>query len=203
MPDNDPIRDIERRAWTLYFEDGLWDIFLGLTFLGGGLRSLTDNLWCYLLVAAGVLVFILGKLLVTAPRVGQIKYGPRRKARLNAVRVAGLAAMIFTAVILVMIVAGADVDRNVVGWIFVFVVSGVFLLMAYFMDFNRLYGYTVLIAAFMVITEIRGDPMAARAQIVAGLVPLTVGTILFARFLRDHPVVHQNAITEDGNHGRT
>ena len=97
----------------------------------------------------------------------------------------------------------ADVDRNVVGWIFVFVVSGVFLLMAYFMDFNRLYGYTVLIAAFMVITEIRGDPMAARAQIVAGLVPLTVGTILFARFLRDHPVVHQNAITEDGNHGRT
>ena len=44
------LHHVERRAWRLYFQDGLWDIFLGLLFLGTGLRALTGNLWFYLLV---------------------------------------------------------------------------------------------------------------------------------------------------------
>ena len=30
------LHHVERRAWRLYFQDGLWDIFLGLLFLGWG-----------------------------------------------------------------------------------------------------------------------------------------------------------------------
>ena len=197
------LQDVERRAWTLYFQDGLWDIFFGLLFLGGGLRALTGNLWYYLLVAAGVLVLILGKRWITLPRLGQINYSQKRKARTNVVRIVALAAMIFTAVVFVIGVNSAETSDFPVGWVFVFMVPGVLILMAYMMDFKRLYGYAVLVAGFMVITELYGDPMAAWAQIFAGLVPLTVGIILLVRFLREFPVVDEEALAEGANNGQS
>ena len=197
------LRDVERRAWTLYFQDGLWDIFFGLLFLGGGLRALTDNLWFYLLVAAGVLVLILGKRWITLPRLGQINYGPQRQARLNVVRLVGFAVMVYTAVVLAMILSGADLSGIPVGWIFVFLVPGVFIIMAYMMDFTRLYGYAILIAAFMVISEMYSYPTDAWAQIVAGLVPLMVGIVLLVRFLRSYPVVDEEMLAKGGENGRS
>jgi len=201
MSEMNPLRAVERRAWTLNFQDGLWDIFLGLLFLGGGLRGLTDSLWCYLLVAAGVLTFLVGKPYVTLPRIGRINFGPRRKARMSIVRVAVVAAFICTTAIFFMVVANQGVRSDYLGWFFVFLVTCVFLLMALLMDFNRLYGYTVLIAAFMVITEVYGRPMGDWAQILAGLVPLIIGAILFGRFLHRYPAGNREAVAESMNNG--
>jgi hypothetical protein len=194
MTDMPNLQVVERRAWTLYFQDGLWDIFLGLLFLGGGLRSLTGNRWFYLLIAAGVLALILGKRWITVPRLGQINFSPQRKARQNVLRVAIFAVVLLTAALALWTALPA-------GWIFVVLVPGIFLLMAYMMDFKRLYFYSVLIAAFMVITEVYGDPLAAWAQIVAGLVPLTVGLVLLVRFLRHYPVLDEASLLETGNNG--
>jgi hypothetical protein len=197
------LRDVERRAWTLYYQDGLWDIFFGLLFLGGGLRSLTDNLWFYLLVAAGILVFILGKHWITLPRLGQIQFSAQRKARTKVVRIVALGAMIVTAVIFILIVTGSDLSGLPLNWLFVIMVPGVFLLMATMMDFTRLYGYAVLVAVFTVLGEFVGNPAAAWAQIVAGLVPLAVGIVLLARFLRRYPIVDEAALAEGGDNGRS
>ena len=197
------LRDVERRAWTLCYQDGLWDIFFGLLFLGGGLRALTDNLWFYLLVAAGILVFILGKRWITLPRLGQIQFSAQRKARTAVVRIVALGAMIVTAVIFILILMGVDLSRLPLSWLFVIMVPGIFLLMAYMMDFTRLYGYTVLIAVFTVLGEFVGDPVAAWAQIVAGLVPLAVGIVLLVRFLRMHPAADESALAEGADNGRS
>jgi len=197
------LRDVERRAWTLYFQDGLWDIFFGLLFLGGGLRALTDNLWFYLLVAAGILVFILGKRWITLPRLGQIHFSPGRKARTKVVRIVALGAMIVTAVIFILIVTGSDLSGLPLSWLFVIMVPGVFLLMAYMMDFTRLYGYAVLVAVFTVLGEFVGDPAAAWAQIIAGLVPLTVGSFFLIRFLRTYPAVDESTLAEGVDNGRS
>ena len=202
MSETNALQDIERRAWTFNHQDGLWDIFLGLVFLGCGLRGLSDSLWFYLLVAAAVLALLVGKRFVTLPRIGLINFGSRRKARINIVRVAVLAAVIFTAgVITMMAVTSNGISGDFLGWIFVLLVPGVFLLMAYLLDFNRLYGYTVPIAGFMVFAEFFGDPTGAWAQIVAGFIPLTVGTVLFGRFLRDYPIVDHETQTESRTNG--
>ena len=197
------LRDVERRAWTLYYQDGLWDIFFGLLFLGGGLRSLTDNFWFYLLVAAGILVFILGKHWITLPRLGQIQFSAQRKARTKVVRIVALGAMIVTAVIFILIVTGSDLSGLPLNWLFVIMVPSVFLLMATMMDFTRLYGYAVLVAVFTVLGEFVGNPAAAWAQIIAGLVPLAVGIVLLARFLRRYPIVDEAALAEGGDNGRS
>jgi hypothetical protein len=197
------LRDVERRAWTLYFQDGLWDIFFGLLFLGGGLRALTGNRWFYLLVLAGILVFILGKRLITLPRLGHIDFSPQRKARIKVVRVVALGVMIVTAVIFVLILMGVDLSSLPVSWIFVFMVPGIFLLMAYMMDFTRLYGYTLLVAVFTLLGEFVGDPAAAWAQIIAGMVPLAVGIFLLIRFLRTYPAVDESTLAEGADNGRS
>jgi hypothetical protein len=201
MPDTNNLQAVERRAWTLYFQDGLWDIFLGLLFLGGGLRALTGSLWFYLLVAAGILVFILGKRWLTLPRLGQIKFGPQRKARTNVVRIVVLGVMIITAVIYLLATIWGDMRGIPVGWLFVFMVPGVFLLMAYMMDFKRLYLYSVLVALFVVAGEFIGDPTAAWAQIMAGVIPLLVGLLLLVRFLRRYPAVDEETLAQGGGNG--
>jgi hypothetical protein len=203
MPYQTDLKAVERRAWTLTFQDGLWDIFFGLLFLGGGLRSLTDNLWFYLLVAAGVLILILGKRWITLPRLGQINFSPERKARQNVVRVVALVVLLFTAVIFVLAVSGADLSGVPVGWIFVILVPVVFLLMAYKLDMKRLYGYTILVAIFMIATELLDNPAAAWAQIFAGLIPLAVGTVLLVRFLRRYPVVDEEKLMAGGSNDRS
>ena len=55
--------------------------FLASYFWPAGLRTLTDSLWSYLLVAAGLLLFIYGRKMITLPRLGEIKFGPKRKTR--------------------------------------------------------------------------------------------------------------------------
>ena len=203
MSDMFNLRHVERRAWRLYFEDGLWDIFLGLLFLGGGLRSLTGNLWYYLLIAAGVLVVILGKRWITLPRLGQIQFSPQRQQRGNVVRIEALVVLLLTAVIFILLVMGVDLSGLPVSWLFVVMVPGIFLLMAYMLDFTRLYGYTVLVAIFTVLGEFVGNPQAAWAQIIAGLVPLAVGIVLLVRFLRRYPVVDEQALARGADNGRS
>jgi len=75
------LKEIERKAWMSYFEDGLWDIFMGLLMLTTGIRSLTDNVWFTLGIFAALLISVIGKKLITIPRIGRVKFGPARKVK--------------------------------------------------------------------------------------------------------------------------
>jgi hypothetical protein len=50
MSEKTNLKEIEKKAWASYFEDGLWDIFMDLLMLGMGLRTLTDNVWYTLVI---------------------------------------------------------------------------------------------------------------------------------------------------------
>ena len=80
-------KDLERRAWRSVFQDGLWDIALGIMFLGVGL-STTLGLgrgWTYLEYAAAMALSIalirIGKQRITLPRLGWVRFGPKAERR--------------------------------------------------------------------------------------------------------------------------
>lgn len=192
------LKEIQRKAWTSYFQDGLWDIFFGLLMLTMGIRALTDNVWFTFVIGAAVLVALLGKKLITIPRVGRVKFGPARKVKQKKLMAVVGISVVATLVLLLLALSGLDLLTTGVRA----AIQGVgfallFGLMAYFMDFGRLYAYGLLFAIGMVLWELLGDPIGPIAFCVSGSVALLIGLVMLVRFLREYPKLPKEIA--DGN----
>ena len=216
------LKELELKAWTSYFQDGLWDIFLGLLLVSSAVNTWLSNtgvpsstrIPTYMgIMVLGGLVLWAGKRFITVPRMGRVKFGPKRKAKLNWVRtVLFLSVLVIAALFL----AGLGVKnhwlqrpewgligRTSIASAFVtlnFLV--VFSVMAYFMEFKRLYLYGVLFA----LQEVVGVGLRELADVdigffigsaVSAVIVLLIGTVVFVRFLRQYPLPAVE--TSDGN----
>ena len=86
------LTDIEKKAYRSTFQDGIWDIFLGLVLLILAVGALLSNRGMpegrqmtvlIVLQAAAVAFFIAGKKCITVPRMGLVKFGPQRKGKIR------------------------------------------------------------------------------------------------------------------------
>lgn len=88
---------IERRAWAANFQDGLWDVFLGLLLLALGVYALLSDvgfvsdpvrflIFVGLEAVAIVLPLVVRKY-VTEPRLGRVRYSPARRVRVSNARI--------------------------------------------------------------------------------------------------------------------
>jgi len=207
------LKEIERKAWTSYFQDGLWDIFFGLLLVSSAVNTwLSDTgvpfstrIPTYIgIMVLGGLVLWAGKRFITVPRMGRIKFGPARKAKLNWVRVV---LFISVLVIAALFFAGLGIKNDWLqrpeGWLTgrtsiasAFVTLNflvVFSLMAYFMDFKRLYLYGVLFA----LQEVVGVGLRELADVdigffigsaISAVIVLLIGMVVLVRFLREYPL---------------
>jgi hypothetical protein len=227
MSTNINLKEIERRVWLSTFQDGLWDIFFGLLLASsavsarlsysGAPSSTRIPAYMGVMALAGLILWA-GKRFITFPRVGRVKFGPARKARLTRARVVLLISLL---VIAALFLAGLGVKNGWLQppeWLLIgrmpiaslivtlnFLV--VFSLMAYFMEFNRLYLYGVLFA----LQEILGVGLREFAGVdigffigsaVAAVIVLFIGTVMLVRFLRDYPPLAEGPPSEgafDGN----
>jgi len=192
MPGTVSLKEIERKAWTSYFEDGLWDVFLGAMLLIGGIRSLTDNVWYTLLVLSLVPVVPLGKKLITIPRLGYVKFGPGRKLKLGKAKAALVISVLAVFALFLLPVLfthsglplpGIPVSPIMAAWIAVF-----FGVLAYYLDFKRLYAYGLLYGMSEVIWGQFGKPVGSVAQTIMGIAILVIGLVVFVRFLQRFPL---------------
>jgi hypothetical protein len=212
MSQNINLKELERKAWTSYFQDGLWDIYLGLLLLAMAIGALLSDIgvpeaWDMTVYATlmvlSMLVLWAGKKFITVPRMGRVKFGPKRKARLNWVRVVLFLSVLVGAGVFL---AGLAMRINRPEWLnaaFFFpaawVVNAmvVFSLGAYFLDFSRLYLIGVLYALpvplDIMFHELAGIDLTFFAFAVPAAVILIVGLVMFVRFLRDYPVVPEEA----------
>ena len=213
------LKELERKAFRSTFQDGLWDIFLGLlllnmgmgTMLGGllgetemSLMSLLGSMVPLIAFAAVVLLgFWAGKKFITTPRIGLVKFGPQRKAKMKNLR-----AVLFVSVLLgvIMLILGwAAATGNTLPWwvteiplpLYVWPVQTiiVFGLGAYFLDVTRFYAYGVLywlpFPVGMLLVKNTDLTVLGSVAITYGVpvgVMVLIGVILFVRFLRDYPV---------------
>jgi len=99
MVDDIDLNKLEIKVWTSYFRDGLWDIFYGLMLLTMGIRTLTDNVWFTTANLGAILIYTLGKICVTIPRLDYIKFGETRRVRLFLMIVLIGISVLITAII--------------------------------------------------------------------------------------------------------
>ena len=186
--------DLERRAWRSVFQDGLWDIALGIVFLGVGV-SATLRLprgWGYLLYAVSVglniAVLRIGKQRITVPRLGWVKFGPRAERRRRntvIILVIGLvlmAALIPLTLIMRSLPPGGPSARALLSALSVSVlVWAVLSLMAAFWEFPRLYLHAFIIGGSFFAVEWLG---IGWPMLVGSAILLAVGITYLMRFLK-------------------
>jgi hypothetical protein len=214
------LTEIEKKAYRSTFQDGLWDIFLGSQLLILSVSALLSNMGLtkklhmgllILLQVLVVLAFTIGKRRITIPRMGFVKFGPKRKRKIKKSRVILLISVV--AGVVVFLVASAFIQSNPAGrskllllapvaWVINSVV--IFSLLAYYMDFTRLYLYGVLFAlpvpVGIAIKQFTDQNLNHVVFAVPGIAMLIVGTVLLVRFLRDYPISGQEVLNgQPGN----
>ncbi len=185
------LKELERKAFRSFYQDGIWDIFFGLIMLAmyisslfnesgnGGLKTLS----LILPEIFAVMFLIFGKKYITAPRLGNVEFGKTRKR--NLVYIFGI--NVFSLILGLGLFFAFDrlspdasksellVPLGLGFWI-AFMTS----LMAFFLDFDRLYIYGLIYGAAFTAVLLLDLPILF---LIASLLILLPGLAIFTRFL--------------------
>ena len=197
------LKDAERKVFRATYNDGLWDIFLGCFFLMFAIApylstSLGDfwssavflPFWALVYLA----IWLIRKYVVT-PRIGMVKFGQVRMTRLAKFTVVMLVVNILALILgLVATLNFGRVPGQMTSIIFGMILLMGFSIAAYFLDFNRLYVYGLLVGLSPLVGEWlwthryathHGFPITFGTS--AGIMIL-VGVVVFVRLLRANPI---------------
>ena len=202
------LKGIERKAWRSTFQDGLWDIYLGMILFTMGISALLDTIsvgkvilytiYCGFLILS-MLGMWAGKRFITLPRMGMVKFGPERKVRLNLVRSILFGSVVFGVIVWIVtsLVSG--------GWaaglpwkmlfpaIYALNMLVVFGLGAYIFQFGRLYLIAVLFAlpvpADYFVLQMWGVKLGYIAFIVPAAMIIGMGIFVLVHFMRENPIL--------------
>ncbi len=203
------LKEVRQRAFRSYVQDGLLEIWIGIwfaLFLGGivaGIFFDSSAVWIVLIVI-WLISFQQAKKRLTHPRIGQVSV----QILSQGVR-AGLVvilALIILALVGVLALGFAEpsvqaIAENISALMGLFL-AGLFGYMAFRFGITRYYAFAFvsLIAGFLVL-GINFDPWTAETEIrwamyaaVMAVVLVPSGLVLLIRFLRDNPVLEEEAL---------
>jgi len=189
MNANTDLKQIERKAWNIYFQDGFWDIYMGLFMIVIGMNILVDNEWYSWLMIAPIFLMILGKRFITTPRLGRVKFGIERQKKRLAVVIVIAIAVICDIVLVAFAANGTPLPTAVAAAVFGMSALLVFGSMAYFLDCRRFYLYGLLLGGAFSLEILLNDPLTSTAFFVCGAAVLIFGLALLIRFLRKYPKI--------------
>ncbi len=197
------LQKLEKRAFRSTFQDGLWDIFIGILFTQFAVapllseRGLSD-FWnsaiffpIYMIALAGVMLM---KKYVVTPRLGLVQFGKKRKSKFKKL-------ILLTNIILVIgIIAGVffiDLSNLNIKWLFPATFSLILLIgfsvAGYLLDLTRFYIYGAMNGLAVIVGELlyqfagashHGFPVAF--GVTSGIMIIT-GIVFFIVFLRRYP----------------
>ncbi len=204
------LKTIEKKAFRAVHQDGLWDIYIGgivmsMSVLAYSTSSEAKTFLRFGLYLVGMglsyLLFWAGKKYITVPRLGQVKFGPRRQKRRLTMMIVMVGIVLLQLVILLGTIflwqnperaavlgfsqTDPDLERLLVATIGALFVGPSMVLLAYFNEFMRGYYIAVILSVAVFSLIWFGEPVYL---IIAGLLILIPGVVLFIRFLRNHPL---------------
>jgi hypothetical protein len=187
------LKELEQKAFRSFYQDGIWDIFFGLMMFAMYTFTFFDQIENKALRILGMLfleVFALffliyGKKLITTPRLGEVKFAKHRTKRLGKIIVVNLISLVVLATFAILqnshpeLFEGtnSDIIRSVGMGVWIAFITSV---MAYFLDFDRLYIYALIYGSTFAAVLLLDLPILF---LVAALLMLIPGIIIFTRFM--------------------
>jgi hypothetical protein len=205
------LKSLEKQAFRRFYEDGLFDIFLGVMLgtmaVGAIATDAIGNEFAGLLIMVAVAMVIVVTLMVVrrrllAARLGEFTPGPARRRRISVVRLALLGSVVI-GLLLFAVVAIGDVSVTSLEVLMpaIWFVNAVVVLgaMAYLLDVPRFYLYGFLFGTVMpvmiwpdVLWGYRIPPAVAMG--IPALVAIVIGLFKLTSFLKNYPA---RTVTED------
>jgi MFS family permease len=218
MTTNMNLKQIERKAWTSFFQDGLLDILMGLALLAVGIPAVlpsifTSELWqnagAAVLMVLALLFYWAGKRFITVPRLGRAKFSQARKSRQTKAAVIYAISMVVGVIVFLMVML--ELSSSPPGWVqrlgvrgFLAVGIGAWMLLiiglgSYFTDFTRGYVIAALYVLAFSGTVLVSNPIMF---IIAGALAVVMGVVVLVRFTREYPRPAEHSSAQpalDGN----
>ena len=203
------LKEIERKAFRSTHQDGLWDMWAGVVVMAMAIfmyrpeagYSPTNIIMAMVSIAAAGGLLLAGKMLITVPRMGQVRFGPARKQKGRTLAIIlGLVVLVQAGVVALTALGwlnpqvGAKINgfladyglgRLAVAALGSLFVGPAMILIAYFSDFPRGYYIAVMMSLAVFLMILLNRPIYA--VIIGGLIILP-GLVLFVRFLKRYPL---------------
>jgi hypothetical protein len=200
------LKEIERRAYMSYHQDGLLDIFVGVFILGYGVGIFMDimefgfgSIMPAILIAVILPLWIVAKRKITMPRIGFVKFGPRGSNKLFAIFLGLMVAGLGVFFAFALFQGGRSPWLDVIfqnGLIIVGTGSlAVCILFGYSMGLKRLYAYGLLALIVLAIGQFTGI-FFAYLLVALGTAVLATGCALLIVFVRKYPLQGDKAIAD-------
>jgi hypothetical protein len=194
------LKEIQRKVYMTFFQDGLWDIFLGFFVLAWGFAILTDGTYLPGIMFIALYFAVWGiKKRFTYPRIGYVRFSATSRRRIT-----GSFVIIGTVVLLLGAIAAAlwGIGRRP-QWladhfplIFNGMLAAIVFFVAYWARVNRFYLYAALIflgAVFHLWIGIQWE----FGFIGAGSIIVLTGLGILVSFLRKYPRVVEEVHNSD------
>lgn len=207
------LKGIELKAFRATYQDGLWDIYFGAIVMAmgafmyrpeDGYRLVNIILAVVVIAVAGGLLWA-GKMLITLPRMGQVRFGPARKQKARSLAIIlGLVVLVQAGIVGLTVLgwlspqvgaqvnsflAGHSLERLAVATVASLFVGPPMILIAYFSDFPRGYYIAVMMSLAVFLMILVNQPIYA--VVIGGLIFLP-GLVLFVRFLKRYPLPQES-----------
>ena len=183
------MKEIQRKVYLSFFQDGLWDIFLGLFILGWGLAILTELAYLIGAFFIGTYFTVWGvKKWLTYPRIGYVRLDATGRRRVTT-RFTILGTVLLSLGIMAALLWGIGRRPQWLADYFPLIFNGMLAaivsFVAYWARVNRFYAYAVLIFLGAVLHLWVGIPWEF-GFIGAGGIILLIGVGILVSFLRKY-----------------
>jgi hypothetical protein len=184
------LKEIQQKVYMSFFQDGLWDIFLGLFILGWGLAILTDLAYLIGAFFIGIYFAVWGvKKRLTYPRIGYVRFGAASRRRITG-RFVILGTVVLLLGVMAALLWGIGKRPQWLADYFPLIFNGmlaaVVCFVAYWARVNRFYAYAALIFLGAVLHLWVGIPWEFGFIGAGGIIMLT-GLGILVSFLRKYP----------------
>ncbi len=201
MTEKIDLKKIEKKAWKSYHQDGLWDIFLGLILLNFGIAPLleeitgTTYLLSYIIIlVVAFIIFYSGKKYITTPKLGRVGFGTERKSKTKKTSIVLTISVVLGLIVFIIATNTLPIIGTIHFGAIVFGINAiiVFSLMAYYLDFNRLYLYGWFFGASIALSEISYNYVGYTYDNIIGFglfagIMIIIGLAYLIRFMQKYP----------------
>jgi len=200
------LKEIERKTYISYHQDGLLDIFASLYIVGFSIGILLDFIWDYsfglfipgFLVVLVLPLWIAAKRKITLPRIGFVKFGTSGSKKVTII-LTGLTIVggLFFLAFALLIKSSSWTDFIFANGLILVGIGGLTIsfLFGYATGLKRLYAYGVLALAIFVGGHFLGV-FFAYLVLMLGVTVMLVGSSLLIQFVRKYPLKGEDFVVQ-------